>query len=121
VILNGDAAWKSVAGKAGWELVIVARHDFLRKHGTAVPRIVRMFQEGQQFMRANIDESEAILEGTVKMPRGVLRESLTANRLIYDVQPAWEGERAVIWDMFKIAVDHGYLPRLPDETAIWKP
>jgi hypothetical protein len=61
------------------------------------------------------------LEGTVKMPRGVLRESLTANRLIYDVQPAWEGERAVIWDMFKIAVDHGYLPRLPDETAIWKP
>jgi ABC-type nitrate/sulfonate/bicarbonate transport system substrate-binding protein len=121
VVLNGDAAWKSVAGKAGWELVIVARHDFLKKHGAAVPRIVRMFQEGQQFMRANIDESEAILEGTVKMPRGVLRESLTANRLVYDVQPAWEGERAVIWDMFKIAVDHGYLPKLPDETAIWKP
>jgi NitT/TauT family transport system substrate-binding protein len=121
VVLNGDTAWRSVAGKAGWELVIVARHDFLKKHGAVVPRVVRMFQEGQQFMKSNIDESEAILEGTVKMPRGVLRESLTGNRLVYDVQPAWEGERAVIWDMFKIAVDHGYLPKLPDQSAIWKP
>ena len=41
--------------------------------------------------------------------------------LVYDVLPAWEGERAVIWDMFKVAVDSGYLPKLPDEAAIYKP
>ena len=46
---------------------------------------------------------------------------MASGRLVYDVLPAWEGERAVIWDMFKVAVDSGYLPKLPDEGAIYKP
>ena len=56
-----------------------------------------------------------------KLPPGVLKEAVTSGRLVYDIQPAWEAERAVIWDMFKVAVDIGYLPKLPDEGAIYKP
>ena len=62
-----------------------------------------------------------IVAASVKLPAGILKEAVASGRLVYDIQPAWEGERAVIWDMFKVAVDIGYLPRLPDEGAIYKP
>ena len=72
------------------------------------------------------DGGELVVEDTygshsVKLPAGILKEAVASGRLVYDIQPAWEGERAVIWDMFKVAVDIGYLPRLPDEGAIYKP
>jgi ABC-type nitrate/sulfonate/bicarbonate transport system substrate-binding protein len=121
VILTGDTAWKSIARANGWQLVLVMREDFLRRSPAAVPRLLRMFQDGQRFIRTNLDEADRIVSGTVKLPPGVFKEAVGAGRLVYDVQPAWEGERAVLWDMFKVAVDHGYLPKLPDEAAIYMP
>ena len=120
-ILTGDTAWKAIARADGWELVLAVREDFLRKSADAVPRVLRMFQDGQRFIKTNLDEADRIVVGSVKLPPGVLKEAVASGRLVYDVLPAWEGERAAIWDMFKVAVDSGYLPKLPDENAIYKP
>ncbi len=120
-ILTGDTAWKSIAKADGWQLVVAMREDFLRKNPDAVPRLLKMFQDGQRFIRANLDDADRIVAGTVKLPPGVFKEAVSSGRLVYDVLPAWEGERAVIWDMFKVAVDSGYLPKLPDEGAIYRP
>ena len=97
------------------------REEFLKKSPDAIPRLLRMFQDGQRFIKSNTDEADRIVVNTVKLPPGVFKEAVTSGRLVYDVLPAWEGERAVIWDMFKVAVDSGYLPKLPDEAAIYKP
>jgi NitT/TauT family transport system substrate-binding protein len=86
-----------------------------------VPRLLRMFQDGQRFIKTNIDEADRIVVGTVKLPPGVLKEAVASGRMVYDVQPAWESERAAIWEMFKVAVDTGYLSKLPDDGAIYKP
>jgi NitT/TauT family transport system substrate-binding protein len=80
-----------------------------------------MFQDGAQFIKTNAEAADKIVAASVKLPPGVLKEAVGSGRLVYDIQPAWEGERAVIWEMFKIAVDIGYLPKLPDEDAIYKP
>jgi hypothetical protein len=80
-----------------------------------------MFQDGAQFMKSNVDAADRIVAASVKLPPGVLKEAVASGRLVYDIQPAWEGERDVIWEMFKVAVDIGYLPKLPDEGAIYKP
>lgn len=120
-ILTGDTAWKQIAKSDGWELILAVRDDFLKRSPQAIPRLQRMFQEGAQFIRTNTDAADRIVAGTVKLPPGVLKEAVASGRLVYDIQPAWEGERAVIWDMFKVAVDIGYLPKLPDEGAIYKP
>lgn len=120
-IMTGDTAWKAIAKTNGWELVLAAREDFLKRSPDAVPRLLRMFQDGQRFITSNVDDADRIVVGTVKLPPGVLKEAVTSGRLVYDVLPAWEAERAVIWDMFKVAVDSGYLPKLPDEGAIYKP
>jgi ABC-type nitrate/sulfonate/bicarbonate transport system substrate-binding protein len=120
-ILTGDTAWKEIARADGWELVLAVREDFLKRSPQAIPRLLRMFQEGAQFIKTNADAADRIVAGSVKLPPGVLKEAVASGRLVYDIQPAWEGERAVIWDMFKVAVDIGYLPKLPDEGAIYKP
>jgi len=121
VILNGEAAMKGAAKSEGWEFVFGAREEFLRRQPQAVPRLLKMFQEGSRFLQSNPEEADRILQRTAKMPEGVLKEAVTARRMTYEFLPAWEGERAVIWDMFKVAVDSGYLPKLPDEAAIYKP
>jgi ABC-type nitrate/sulfonate/bicarbonate transport system substrate-binding protein len=120
-ILTGDAAWKAIAKAEGWELVLAVREDFLKKSPTAVAQVMKMFQDGQRFITSSVDEADRILVGSVKLPAGVLKEAVTAGRVVYDVLPAWERERATIWEMFQVAVDAGYLPKLPDEGAIYKP
>ncbi|MBI2491319.1 MAG: ABC transporter substrate-binding protein [Candidatus Rokubacteria bacterium] len=120
-ILTGDTAWKAIAKADGWELIVAAREDFLKRSPDAVARLLRMFQDGQRFIKGSVDEADRIVAGSVKLPPGVLKEAVTSGRLVYDVLPAWEGERAAIWEMFKVAVDSGYLPKLPDENAIYKP
>src|SRR2546422_4850195 len=120
-ILTRDVASRSIAKADGWELVLAVREDFLKRSPDAVPRLLKMFQDGQRFVKTNLDEADRIVVGGVKLPPGVFKEAVASGRLVYDVLPAWEGERAVIWDMFKVAVDSGYLPKLPDEAAIYKP
>jgi ABC-type nitrate/sulfonate/bicarbonate transport system substrate-binding protein len=120
-ILTGDTAWKQVAKNDGWELILAVREDFLKRSPEAVPRLLRMLQDGARFIKNDADTADRIVAASVKLPPGVLKEAVASGRLVYDIQPAWEGERAAIWDMFKVAVDIGYLPKLPDEGAIYKP
>jgi ABC-type nitrate/sulfonate/bicarbonate transport system substrate-binding protein len=120
-ILTGDVAWKQIAKADGWELILAVREDFLKRSPQAIPRLQRMFQDGAQFMKTNVDAADKIVAASLKLPPGVLKEAIGSGRLVYDIQPAWEGERDVIWEMFKVAVDIGYLPKLPDESAIYKP
>jgi hypothetical protein len=47
----------------------------------------------------------------------VFKEAVTSGRLLYDVQVAGS-QRAALTDMFKAAVDSGYLPKMPPESAI---
>ena len=120
-IFAGDTAWKAIARADGWELVVAMREDFLKRSPDAVGRLLRMFQDGQRFITTNLDDADRIVAASIKLPPGIMKEAVASGRLVYDVRPAWEAERAVIWDMFKVAVDIGYLPKLPDEGAIYRP
>jgi ABC-type nitrate/sulfonate/bicarbonate transport system substrate-binding protein len=120
-ILTGDTAWKSIAKAAGWQLILAMREDFLKRSPQALDRVLRTLQDGQRFIASNPEEADRIVTGTVKLPAGVLKEAVQSGRLVYDIKPAWEGERAVIWEMFRVAVEHNYLPKLPDEGAIYRP
>jgi NitT/TauT family transport system substrate-binding protein len=121
VIMSGDTAWKAIASARGWDLVLAMRSDFLERNASLVPRLIAMFQDTQQHIRANPDDADAIVSKSVNLPPGIFKEAVGSGRLVFDVLPAWEAERAVIWDMFKVAVDTKYLPKLPGEDAIFKP
>jgi NitT/TauT family transport system substrate-binding protein len=119
VIMAGDAAWKAVAGRTGYNLVLAARDDYLKKNEKILPRLIAMLQEGQKFALENVDETDAILQRTLKMPAGVYKDAVKSGRLTFDVRPTTGPIRDTIWDMFKIAVDTKYLPKLPPEDAIY--
>ena len=120
IVLTGDQAWQAVANAAGWELVMAMREDFLKRSPAAIPRLLKALQEAQQFLKTNIDEADDIVVSSIKLPKGVLKEGVTSGRIVYDILPAWEGERAVLENMLKIAVDSGYLQKLPPDP-IYKP
>ena len=121
VILSGDQAWAAISKTTGWDLVVAVRQDFLNAHGDAIPRIISMFQEGREWYLAHLDEADKILANSIKLPEGVFKAAVASHRLAYDIEPAWQSERDAIWNMFKVAVDARYLPKLPDETVIYKP
>jgi NitT/TauT family transport system substrate-binding protein len=121
VIMSGDAAWKAIANARGWDLVLAMRQEFLARNAALVPRLIQIFQDTQQYMRSNLDDADQIVSKSVKLPPGTFKDAVQSGRLSFDVQPAWGAERAVIWDMFKVAVDSGYLPKLPGDNAIYKP
>jgi NitT/TauT family transport system substrate-binding protein len=121
VILAGDKAWSEIAKTVGWDLVLAMREDFLRSKPEAIPRLSSMFQEAQAWYKANLDEADKILADSIKLPPGVFKDAVASGRLAYDIQPAWQSERGAIWNMFKVAVDAGYLPKLPSEDVIYKP
>jgi len=121
VVMSGDAAWKAIANARGWDLVLAMRQEFLAHNGALLPRLIQIFQDTQQYMRSHVDDADQIVSKSVKLPPGIFKEAVQSGRLSFDVQPAWEAERGVIWDMFKVAVDTGYLPKLPGDNAIYKP
>lgn len=121
VIMSGDAAWKAIANVRGWDLVVAARDDFLKRDARLVPRLIAMFQDAQKYMKDNLDAADAILVNSIKLPAGVFKAGVQSGRLVFDVLPATGAERDVIWGMFKVAVDTEYLPKLPSEDAIYRP
>ena len=120
-IATGDQMWKSISKTTGWQLVLVMREEFLKKNPQAVPRLLKMFQEGAAFLKNNTDEADRVVVNSLKMPPGIFKEAISSGRMAYDIQPAWGEESTALWDMFKLAVDSGYLPKLPDDQVIWKP
>ena len=121
VIMSGDTAWKAIANVRGWDLVVAARDDFLKGNARLLPRLIAMFQDAQKYMKDNLDDADAIVSNSLKLPGGVFKAGVQSGRLVFDVLPAGGAERDVIWGMLKVAVDTGYLPRLPSEDAIYQP
>jgi ABC-type nitrate/sulfonate/bicarbonate transport system substrate-binding protein len=120
VILNGDTAWNQLSKNRGWELVVIMRDGYLKQNPLAVPKLLKVFQSGVDFLKANPDAADAIAVKTVKLPPGVFKDAITSGRLDYSVMPAWQ-ERNALLEMFQLAVKTGYLPKLPDEGAIYRP
>jgi NitT/TauT family transport system substrate-binding protein len=121
IIFNGNEAWKELTGKEGWELVYAMREDSIARAPDMPKRFIAALQDVAAFMRSDPDAADKIATETVKLPAGVLKDAVASKRWDFEVHPAWEGERAVIWDMFERAVAAGFHPKLPDEAIIYVP
>lgn len=122
MIFNGGAAWRELTGEEGWELVVPLREDFIKRAPGAVAAWIAALQEVQAFIKQNVDEADAIVARTVKLPPGIFKEAIASGRWVVDVRPAWGArERKSIRDMFERAVAAKYLDKLPDEAIIYTP
>jgi ABC-type nitrate/sulfonate/bicarbonate transport system substrate-binding protein len=122
MIFNGGEAWRELTGEEGWELVVPLREDFIRRAPGAVQPWIAALQEVQGFIKQHVDEADAIVARTVKLPPGIFKEAIASGRWVVDVRPAWGArERKSLWDMFERAVAARYLEKLPDPAIIYAP
>jgi len=122
MIFNGGTAWREVTGEEGWELVVPLREEFIARAPAAGGRWIAALQEVQAYIKQNVDEADATVARTVKLPPGVFKEAIASGRWVIDVRPAWGAkERKSLWDMFERAVAAKYLDKLPDEAIIYTP
>jgi ABC-type nitrate/sulfonate/bicarbonate transport system substrate-binding protein len=120
VVVSGETAWQTVANSSGWQLLVLVNEGFFTRHPNGVPALLKMLQDGAQFIMENPAEVDRIAQQSMKLPPGVVPEAVRSKRLVYDVQPAWGPERRVIEDMFRVAVEQGYLDKLPQD-ALYAP
>jgi ABC-type nitrate/sulfonate/bicarbonate transport system substrate-binding protein len=121
VLISGNTAWSTLSSSTGWDLVMAMREEFAKSKAEAIPRLIATFQEAEQYYKSTLDEADAILVKSTNLPPGTFKQAVASGRLAYDIQPAWQSQRQAIWDMFKVAVDAGYLPKLPNENVIYTP
>jgi NitT/TauT family transport system substrate-binding protein len=123
VVLKGNEAWKQVTGDPGWELDLVVRSDFLKDNPGVMPKLVAMYKQAGDFIRTNTEEADAIVSSgkyaSKGVPAGSIIEAVKANRLIYDVRPAWEkNANEQIWKMLDAGLKYNLIPALPDKASI---
>jgi ABC-type nitrate/sulfonate/bicarbonate transport system substrate-binding protein len=122
-ILKGDEAWKQVTGDPGWELDLVMRTDFLQANPGALTSILGMYHDAGEFIRSNTKAADDAVTSGSYVSKGVspgaILTAVEANRLIYDVRPAWETTaNAQIWKMLDVGLKYGVIPTLPEKAAV---
>lgn len=122
MIFNGGTAWRELTGEEGWELVVPLREELIKRAPAAVSQWIAALQDVQAYIKQNVDEADAIVARTVKLPPGIFKDAIASGRWVVDVRPAWgERERKSIWDMFERAVAAKYVEKLPDQAIIYAP
>ena len=121
IVFKGDEAWKEVTGSAGWEVTAAMRADSIQRMPDAPRRLLAALQDAAAFVNSDTAAADKIAVDTVKLPPGILTAAVTSRRLDFDVRPAWEAERASIWDMMERSVTAGFNARMPDPAIIYVP
>ena len=121
IVLNGRSAWREMTGSDGWELIAILREDVVRRTPRAPLALLATLRAFQDDVRTNLAVADQIVARTTGLPRGAFREAVLFRRLAFEVRPVWGGERKVLWQMFQVAVEHGVIPKLPDDGVLCRP
>lgn len=96
VILNGEQAWKEISGIDGWQLIVALREDYMKKNPGVAIKMYNMYKDAAEFINKNPDEADEIISSgkyiTKGLPPGAFAKPVKGDRLVYDVQPAWNPE-----------------------------
>jgi ABC-type nitrate/sulfonate/bicarbonate transport system substrate-binding protein len=126
VVVRGDEVWNTVAGNPGWELLLFADTEHVKKNPGILPRLVKLYQDFGEFVNNNPDEADEIVTSnkyiTKNLPKGTISQAVRAKRLVFDVRPSWDPEvNKQIWQMMQIGVESGHIPSLPTKEAVVGP
>ena len=122
VIFNGAQGWREITGQDGWELVPAVRADLIQRVPNAPRMLLAALKDVADVMHKETDAADKITSDTLKLPPGIFKAAVDANRLTMIVEPAWEpATRRSIWDMMERAVKAGFYQKMPDDKIIYAP
>lgn len=117
-------AWRELSGGLeGWEILVVAREDWLGRYGDdGVDKVIAAFKEAAEFIQTNPEEAGRIFEEATDFPGHLYADAVKSERLVHVIEPVWEGQHQEELEfMFKAAVDAGYIDELPDSDVLYRP
>jgi ABC-type nitrate/sulfonate/bicarbonate transport system substrate-binding protein len=122
VIFNGAQGWREITGQDGWELVPAVRAELIQRVPNAPRMLLAALKDVADVMHKETDAADKITSDTLKLPPGIFKAAVDANRLTMIVEPAWEpATRRSIWDMMERAVKAGFYQKMPDDKIIYAP
>jgi ABC-type nitrate/sulfonate/bicarbonate transport system substrate-binding protein len=121
VIFNGKEGWKELTGHEGWETVIAAREELLKRSPDSVARLIAAMKDAVEFIKSNPDDADRIVVDTVKLAPGVFKTATLNKKMEFEVNPAWGAQRESIREMMELAVAAGFVSRTPDPAIIYTP
>lgn len=123
VILTGDEMWRSLTGTTGWQGMLFINTNFVKANPGIVDKLLSIYQQAGRWLNANPDEADAIVSSNKyisrDIPKGTIADAVKAQRLYFDVQPAWDPAiNKRIWEAFKLGVEYKVLKTLPPDDSV---
>jgi len=114
-----ENVWKEKTGtRHHWLLGFAIWEDLLKEDPDLAQRIYETFRDAVGFMRDFPDETIKIVSEKTKIPENVLWDATEKGRLKFLVKPA-HTESDDIFKLYNIAVEMGFLDKLPPKDILY--
>ncbi len=123
VIWVGNEAWRELKGyDYAWYLLLAMNNDYLKRNPQAIPRIIAMYKDAEEFIRDNPDKADQIVTKALNLPRGVIKEGVIAGRIDPRFRAVWDpAVRENVWALFQFGVESGFIDKMPAPTILYSP
>jgi ABC-type nitrate/sulfonate/bicarbonate transport system substrate-binding protein len=113
--------WQSTTGLSTIPYLGISAHQsWVDKNKALIPGLFRTYQLAGEFVQKNPKRAAAIISKAFAIPADVVEELIASGRLHLNLYWAGANKKAAA-EVFKAAMDVGYLKKLPAESVLYDP
>ena len=130
LLTHGSNNFRSIDIMSKWEdatglktipyLGISAHQSWVDANRAVIPKLFQTYKAAGEFIEKNPARAAEIIGKAASIPAPVIEELITSGRLRLNIYWGAE-ERAAATEIFKAAMNVGYLKKMPDESVLYAP
>lgn len=130
ILTHGNSDFRSIDVMSKWKdatglteipyLGISAHRSWVKANRPLIPKLFNVYKAASEFVEKNPAKAADIIGKATTIKPDVVKELITSGRLRLNLYWAAEKRKAA-GEVFKAAVDVGYLKKKPDESVLYDP